>query len=193
MASRGDVVGNPITGEKVIFLETSEDTNGELLRFEYVLPPRFSIPEHVHPHQEEHQEERHEILSGTLRGRVGGREQDFREGERAVGPPSVPQAWRNPSENEQLRIVSELRQALHMEALLEIGLGLARDLKTDRKNIPKHLLRMILLANEAKHEFYLTGVPRPVRGAFSVLLGALAYVIERLEYEVRPPQHGGFE
>ena len=64
MASRGDVVGNPITGEKVIFLETSEDTNGELLRFEYVLPPRFSIPEHVHPHQEEHQEERHEILWG---------------------------------------------------------------------------------------------------------------------------------
>ncbi len=84
MASRGDVVGNPITGEKVIFLETSEDTNGKLLRFEYVLPPRFSIPEHVHPHQEEHQEERHEILSGALRGRVGGREQDFREGERAV-------------------------------------------------------------------------------------------------------------
>ncbi len=80
-----------------------------------------------------------------------------------------------------------------MEALLEIGLGLARDLKTDRKNIPKHLLRMILLANEAKHEFYLTGVPRPVKGAFSVMLGALAYVIERLEYEVRPPQHGGFE
>jgi quercetin dioxygenase-like cupin family protein len=162
MASRGDVVGNPITGEKVIFLETSEDTNGELLRFEYVLPPRFSIPEHVHPHQEE----RHEILSGTLRGRVGGRKQDFREGERAVGPPGVPQAWRNPSENEQLRIVSELRQVLHMEALLEIGLGLARDLKTDRNNIPKHLLRMILLANEARHEFYLTGVPRPVRGAF---------------------------
>ena len=117
----------------------------------------------------------------------------YREGERAIGSPGVPQAWCNPSENEQLRIVSELRQALHMEALLEIGLGLARDLKTDRKNIPKHLLRMILLANEAKHEFYLTGVPRPVRGAFSVLLGALAYVIERLEYEVRPPQHGGFE
>jgi mannose-6-phosphate isomerase-like protein (cupin superfamily) len=178
MASKGDVIDNPFTGERVIFLETSEDTSGELLRFEYVLPPRFSIPEHVHPRQEE----RHEILSGILRGRVGGRELDFREGERAVGPPGVPHAWRNPSENEQLRIVSEVRPALHMEALIEGGFGLARDLKRGRRNVPKRLLRMIVLANEAKHEFYVTAVPRPVRGAFSLLLGALAYVVGRLGY-----------
>jgi quercetin dioxygenase-like cupin family protein len=182
MASQGDVIENPFTGEEVIFLETSEDTNGELLRFEYILPPRFSIPEHVHPHQEE----RHEVLSGTLRGSVGGQKRDFREGELAVGPPGVPHAWRNPSEEEELRIVSELRPALHLEALIEVGFGLARDLKIRRRNVPKHLLSLIVLADEAKHEFYLTGVPRPVRKAFSALLGALAYVVGRLGY-------GGFE
>ncbi len=137
MVRRGDIVENPITGERITFLETSEDTNGELSRFEYVLPPRFSIPEHVHPGQEE----RHEILSGTLRGRMGGRERDFREGELAIGPPNVPHAWRNSSEDEALRIVSELRSALHLEALLEVGFALARDLKTDKKNVPKHLPR----------------------------------------------------
>ncbi len=167
MASQGDVIENPLTGERITFLQTTGDTGGELLRFEYLLPPRFSIPEHVHPRQEE----RHEILSGILRGRVGGREQNFREGERAVGPPGVPHAWRNPSEEEELRIVSELRPALHLEALIEVGFGLAKALKTDRKAVPKRLLRLIMLANEAKHEFYLTGVPRPVRGAFSALLG----------------------
>jgi mannose-6-phosphate isomerase-like protein (cupin superfamily) len=170
----------------MIFFETSEDTNGELLRFEYVLPPRFSIPEHVHPHQEE----RHEILSGILRGRIAGREQDFREGERAVGPPGVLHAWRNPSEEEELRIVSELRPALHLEALIEVGFGFAKALKTDRKSVPKHLLRMVMLANEAKHEFYLTGVPRPVRRAFSALLGALAHVGKRLGYETHSPRYG---
>ncbi len=113
---------------------------------------------------------------------MGGREQDFREGERAVGPPGVPHAWRNPSEEEELRIVSELRPALHLEALIEVGFGLAKALKTDSKAVPKRLLRLIMLANEAKHEFYLTGVPRPVRGAFSALLGALAYVGKRLGY-----------
>jgi quercetin dioxygenase-like cupin family protein len=182
MASQGDVIENPFTGERVILLETSEDTNGDLLRFEYVLPPRFSIPEHVHPRQEV----RHEVLSGILRGWVGGREQDFREGELAVGPPGVPHAWRNPSEDEPLRLVSELRPALHMEVLLEVGSEITRDLKTDKKGIPKHLLRMMVLANGAKNDFYFTSAPRPARKAFSALLGALAYVGGRLGY-------GGFE
>lgn len=49
---------------------------------------------------------------------------------------------------------------------------------------------MILLANEAKHEFYLTGVPRLVRRAFSASLGAFAYVIRRLGYGARDPGRG---
>jgi quercetin dioxygenase-like cupin family protein len=187
MARRGDVVENPISGERITFLETAGETNGELLRFEYVLPPRFSIPEHVHPRQEE----RHEILSGTLRGRVAGRKRDYGEGERAIGPPGVPHAWQNPSEDRELRILSELRPALHLEALIEVGFALAGDLKTDRKNALKRVPRMIMLADEAKHEFYLTAVPGPVRGAFSALLGALAYVVGWLGYGRRPPGYGG--
>jgi len=189
MTRRGDVVENPITGERITFLDTSEDTNGELSRFEYVLPPGFSIPEHVHRHQEE----RHEVLSGILRGRVGGRKRDFVAGECAIGPPGVPHAWRNPSAGEELRIVSELRPALHLEALLETGFALAGDLRTNRKNVPKRLPRMIMLANEAKHEFYLTAVPKPARAAFSALLGALAYVVGRLGYETSGggPRNGG--
>lgn len=179
MARKGGVVENPITGERVTFLDTTRETNGELLRFEYVLPPRFSIPEHVHPRQEE----RHEVLSGTLKGRVGGREREYGEGERVVGPAGVPHAWRNPSEDEELRIISELRPALHLEALIEAGFALAGDLKTDKRNVPKRLLHLILLADEAKHEFYLTGVPGPARGAFSALLGAVAYTGGRLGYD----------
>jgi hypothetical protein len=47
-----------MTGKRVTVLESPGETNGELLRFEYVLLPRFSIPEHVRPRQEE----RHEVL-----------------------------------------------------------------------------------------------------------------------------------
>jgi quercetin dioxygenase-like cupin family protein len=82
MAKAGDIIENPITGERITFLKTTRETNGELLRFEYVVPPRFFIPEHFHPHQEE----RREVLSGTLRGCVGGQERDYSEGERVVGP-----------------------------------------------------------------------------------------------------------
>jgi uncharacterized cupin superfamily protein len=72
MAPQGDVVENPLTGERVTFLETVGDTGGDLLRFEYVLPPGWFVPAHIHPRQEE----RHEVFSGTLRGRVGGQERD---------------------------------------------------------------------------------------------------------------------
>jgi hypothetical protein len=36
---------------------------------------------------------------------------------------------------------------------------IARDLKTDKKGIPKHLLRMMVLANGVKNDFHFTGVP----------------------------------
>jgi len=117
---------------------------------------------------------------------VGGRERDFGKGDRALAPPNVPHAWRNPSAGEELRIVSELRPALQLEAQIEVGVALARDLKTDRKNAPKHLPRTIMLVNEAKHEFYLTAVPRPARVAFAALLGALAYVVGGLGCGARP-------
>ena len=47
------------------------------------------------------------------------------------------------------------------------------------------LLRLIMLFNESKDDFYLAGVPRPARRAFSVSLEALAYVGGRLGYRPR--------
>jgi quercetin dioxygenase-like cupin family protein len=134
MAKAGDLIENPATGERITFLQTTHETNGELLRFEYVLPPGFTTPEHVHPHQEE----RHEILSGTLRGHVGGQERDYGKGERVVGPAGVPHAWQNPSRDEQLRFVSELRLPLVFETILETTFGLARDGKTTKQGILEH-------------------------------------------------------
>ncbi len=129
MAKAEDVIENPVTGERITFLETSEDSNGELLRFEYVLPPGFFIPEHIHPAQEE----RHEVVSGTFWGRVGGQGRIFGEGERVIGPPKVPHAWRNPSYQEELRIVSEHRPASHTEHILETGFAIARDFEPTRR------------------------------------------------------------
>jgi quercetin dioxygenase-like cupin family protein len=137
------------------FLQTSGETNGDLLRVEVVLPPGFSMAEHVHPHQEE----RHEVLSGTLRARVGGQERDYKAGERVVGPPGVPHAWRNPSDQEDLRIVSEHRPASHTEHMLETGFAIARNLEADKKGALKHLLRAAVLLDEIKEDFYFTGAP----------------------------------
>jgi quercetin dioxygenase-like cupin family protein len=189
MAKAGDIIENPITGERITFLKTTRETNGELLRFEYVLPPGFTIPEHFHPHQEE----RHEILSGTLKGRVGGQERDYEEGQRVVGPAGVPHAWQNPSSEEELRFVSELRPPLVFETILETYCGLARDGKTTRQGIPKNPLQLAVLVDETRGMFYSSRVPVAVQEAFLALFGVLALVGRLLGYKARYPEYSGPE
>ncbi len=189
MAKAGDVIENPITGEQITFLKTTRETNGELLRFEYVLPPGFTIPEHVHPRQEE----RHEVLSGTLRGRVGGQERDYAEGQRVVGPAGVPHAWQNPSSDEELRFVSELRPPLVFETILETTFGLARDGKTTKQGIPKNPLQLAVLVDETRGMFYSSRVPVAVQEAFLTLFAVLASVGRLLGYRARYPEYSGPE
>src|SRR5215212_9255406 len=189
MAKAEDVIENPITGERITFLRTTTETNGELLRFEYVVPPRFFIPEHFHPHQEE----RHEVISGTLRGRVGGQERDYSEGERVVGPAGVPHAWKNPSSDEELHFVSELRPPLAFETILETTFGLARDGKSTKQGIPKSPLQIAVLADESRGMFYATRVPVAVQEGFLALLALLASVGRLLGYKARYPEYSGPE
>jgi quercetin dioxygenase-like cupin family protein len=189
VAKAGDVIENPITGERITFLKTTQETNGELLRFEYVLPPGFTIPEHVHPHQEE----RHEVLSGALRGRVGGQQRDYGEGERVVGPAGVPHAWQNPSSEEELRFISELRPPLVFETLLETSFGLARDGKTTKQGIPKNPLQLAVLVDEIRGTFYSSRVPIAVQEAFLALFSVLASVGRLLGYRARYEKYSGPE
>jgi quercetin dioxygenase-like cupin family protein len=158
MAHPGDVVEAPLLGARATFLETTERTQGELLRVEVVLPPGFSVSEHVHPDQEE----RHRVVRGTLRARVGGQEKDYGEGELAVGPPGVPHAWGNPSDTEDLCMVSEHRPALHTEEMLEGGFTIARDLQADKRGMLEHLLRMAVLLDDIKDDFYMSRAPEQV-------------------------------
>jgi quercetin dioxygenase-like cupin family protein len=182
MARPGDVLEHPAFGVRITFLETAEQTNGDLLRVEVVLPPHFSMSEHVHPRQEE----RHQVLSGTLRARVAGQQRDYYAGEQAVGPPGVPHAWRNPSDHESLRIVSEHRPVLHMELMLEAGSAIARDFATNKKGALKHLLRMAVLMDEIKTDFYFTGLA--MRSLMALLVG-LAPVGRLLGFRTHDEEH----
>jgi quercetin dioxygenase-like cupin family protein len=173
MAKPGDVIEHPSFGVRMTFLQTSGETNGDLLRVEVILPPGFSMPEHVHPRQEE----RHEVLSGTLRARVGGQERVCKAGERVVGPPGVPHTWRNPSDHEDLRIVSEHRPVSHMEHMLETGFAIARDFEADKKGALKHLLRAAVLLDEIKEDFYFTGASLRALMAVFVLLAPVGRLL----------------
>jgi quercetin dioxygenase-like cupin family protein len=183
MAHSGEIVAHP-AGLRITFLETAEQTNGDRLRLDVVMPPGFSVAEHYHPWQTE----RHKVLSGTLRGRVGGQERDYKTGEEAIGPANVPHAWRNASEHEDLRIATEHSPAGHIELMFEAGVPIVRDLTTDKKHAVKHVLRLAVLADEIKDEVIYTGVRMR---AVMALLVALAPIGRRLGYGIDFKDIGG--
>ena len=54
MAYAGQIITNPVSGERIEFIKTTADTNGELLEIELELSPDGQVPgAHVHPEQEE--------------------------------------------------------------------------------------------------------------------------------------------
>jgi mannose-6-phosphate isomerase-like protein (cupin superfamily) len=70
MAHAGQIIDNPVTGERIEFTKCAADTDGELLAFELTLDPDGHVPgAHVHPSQEE----RFEIVSGTMKFRMNGK------------------------------------------------------------------------------------------------------------------------
>jgi len=131
------------SGHTFRVLESARDTDDGSLRFDYSAPPLANVSEHVHRFQEE----RIEVVSGTLGMRVGGQELLLTAGQKAVGPPEVPHAWWNPSGEEEVRFVSEIRPGLEVETFFETLLGLARDGKTIGP-VPRNPLQLAVLANE---------------------------------------------
>ena len=132
MARIGDVIDNPVTGERITFLQTSIETEGELLQFELLVQPGgFATTAHVH----DHQEERFKIVSGNIHVLVDDEEQELAKGDELIIDPGTPHNWRNDS-SKPARLVVEFRPALRWEILLETLFGLARDDKTNARGRP---------------------------------------------------------
>ena len=189
MARRGERIENPLSGERMTFLKTTADTNGQSLEFEFIAPPGWSVPEHIHPHQQE----RTEMISGVLSGRVAGEEIGLVAGEVRVVPSGVVHAWRNPSDEEEARFSVEFSPALKMESGFETAWGLARDGKATRAGVPKNPLQLVVLASEHKDEVYLPRPPIAVQKALFAILDLLAPVGRLLGYRASYPEYGAPE
>ena len=180
MARTGDTIEHPVTGERIEFLTTAQDTGGESLRMELLVEPRgFAAAEHVHPRQDE----RFEILSGTLRYRVVGVEREADAGDTLVIPKGVPHVWENGGD-EDLRMILEFRPALRSKEFFESYFGLGQDGKTDPKTGLPNPIRMAVALHEFRDEIYLARPPLLVQ---RVVFGTLALVGRLLGYPARYP------
>src|SRR5215210_1016737 len=169
-------------GHRAHVLESARDTDDGALRFDYSAPPGANISEHIHRIQEES----FEVVSGKLGVRVGGRELILGPGQSATGPPRVPHAWWNPSDDERVRLLTGIRPGLPVETMLETMVGLMRDGKTIGP-VPRNPLQLAVLAREIGSWLVLT----PVEKALFAPLAALAFVGKLLGYRARYPEYSG--
>jgi len=185
VARAGSVTENPVSGERVTFLQTAAETGGELLQWEHLLRPRARVPaDHVHFVQEE----RFEILEGTARVRIGGTMRDLGTAETLVIPPGTPHGLRNETD-EPLRVLAELRPAMRTQVYFETVYGLARDGKVGRNGLPS-LLRLAVILHDLGEEVGGPGIPRSLQQALVALFAAVG---RRLGYRARYAEYSGTE
>lgn len=181
MARAGDVLEDPATGDRLVFLRTAAETGGEELEYELEFVPRgFAIRDHLHPRQAE----RHEVLEGSLGIVVAGRE-------RLLGPgevEDVPVGTRHrifATQDEPLRARFALRPALESEVLLETLFGLARDGKVDAKGNPSPLQLAVIFSEFAE----LGRPPKPSPSVQKALFAPLAALGRARGYRASYPEY----
>ncbi len=119
----GPILENPLHGERIRFLKTVPDTNGELVQYESWLAPGGSVGvPHVHPVQESH----FTVLSGRATFLVGGRQFEVGAGEVLSVPRRTPHYLWNASDGET-HLIIEFRPGLLKQEFFEVTFGLARD------------------------------------------------------------------
>jgi mannose-6-phosphate isomerase-like protein (cupin superfamily) len=168
MAYAGQSISNPVSGERITFLATSADTDGERLEIELELAPDGHVPGmHVHPHQEE----RFEVLEGTMCFRLGRRRITAGPGEVVVVPKGAAHKFSNGGDERAVARVT-VTPALRMEELFETACSLAEEGKTTSKGMPKPI-HLALFVHQFRDEVHAPFPPAWMQRASLAPLAAI--------------------
>jgi quercetin dioxygenase-like cupin family protein len=169
MARTGQIIHNPVSGERIEFLRTAADTDGALLEFELQLAADGRVPgAHVHPEQEE----RFHVLDGTMKFRLGLRTIVATAGETVVVPAGARHKFSNGGDG-PARVRVEVAPALDMEQLLVTTAELAHEGHTLRSGMPKPL-HLALFVERFRREVRAPFPPAWMVRALMAPLAALA-------------------
>jgi quercetin dioxygenase-like cupin family protein len=169
MTQTGQSIHNPVSGERITFLRTAADTDGELLEFELELTADGRVPgAHVHPVQEE----RFHVLEGTMKFRLGMRTILAGPGDSVVVPAGRMHRFSNHGD-EPARARVEVVPALDMEELLRTTSQLAHEGNVTRSGMPKPL-HLALFVKRFRREVRAPFPPAWIVQALMAPLAALA-------------------
>jgi quercetin dioxygenase-like cupin family protein len=169
MAHIGQTLENPVTGEKLTFVETAASTGGERVVVDLELAAGGKVPGvHVHPNQEE----KFEVLRGTMKFRYGMKKIVAEAGETVTVPPGKVHDFANAGDEAALVRVT-ISPALKMEQLFETTGALANEGKVTKSGMPKPL-EMALFVREFGDEARAPFPPHSVILGVTAPLAAIA-------------------
>jgi mannose-6-phosphate isomerase-like protein (cupin superfamily) len=178
MARAGQVFENPVTGERMIFNKTGQETNGTILDIEFFVKPNSGagLNAHVHPHFSE----RVEIVSGSACYQVGKNQLQASTGDVVVLPKDVPHIhpWNIGQDVLHWRKITQLdtpdMQILEAAAgFFESLYALAQQGKVGKNGLPTNPLQTIMLLYSLEPSAYVAGIPIGLQRS---LFGTLAAI-----------------
>lgn len=171
MAYKNKTIRNPKTQTTITFLQTANDTGGQLLEMEHTYNGHSTEPA---PHYHPNQEEEFTVLSGELSVRIDGQVRVLKQGERLHIPKNkIHSMWNNSAEKTVVNW--KVQPAMDTECFLETAAGLANDGKTNGAGMPG-LLQVALLANRFSAVFRLSKPPFPIQRVLFGILMPVAYL-----------------
>jgi mannose-6-phosphate isomerase-like protein (cupin superfamily) len=188
----GDVVWNPLTGEKAMLVESGEETGGARIVSDFAVEAGGFVPggEHVHDHCAEH----FEVRSGRITFVVDGQERMLGAGERLSVPPGTWHRWWNAGDGE-VQIRTRVEPAMRFEEAILVVWGLCADGHTNADGRPSPLFGA-LLATRYRPEIRYRQPPDAVQRLLFPPLARLARLLGReqaIERYLDPETHPSAE
>jgi mannose-6-phosphate isomerase-like protein (cupin superfamily) len=166
----GDVIWNPLSGEKALIVESADESGGARLVADFAVEAGGFVPggEHVHDHCTEH----FEVRAGRIAFTLDGQQRALGAGDQLAVAPGSWHRWWNADEDEvQLRV--RVEPPLRFEAAILMVWGLCADGRTDANGRPSPLLGA-LVATRYRREIRYRQPPDLVQRLLFPPLAALA-------------------
>ncbi len=162
---------NPVTGERITFLATSEETEGRVHQHRLELPPSSSAARHFHPQQQKCLK----VTSGKLRVWVNDLEHVLLPDEDLVILPGQAHAWENDGDSEAVVTVT-MRPALRSAEFLRAQVALGKEGKSNKCGLPK-APRYAAFAETFKNEVVF--VQHPVQRTLQAVVAAFSKLLTK--------------
>jgi mannose-6-phosphate isomerase-like protein (cupin superfamily) len=168
----GDAVWNTLTGEKALFVETAEETDGRRIVVDFAVEPGGFVPggEHLHATCTEH----FEVRAGRIAFDAGGEQRTLGAGEEITVAPGTWHQWWNAGEDE-VQIRARVEPAIRFQEAILVFWGMCTDGLTNKDGQPSPLLGALVATRYSREIRYR----RPPAAVQRVMFPALAAVARR--------------